>query len=311
MKRIVLCGWCLLLALTVQAAGRIDTLLSILKSNDPGYVFVVAHRGDWRHAPENSIGAIEKAAAMGVDMVEIDIQKTKDGNFILMHDGNIDRMTDGTGSVGDYTTNELKKFRLRCHDGSLSEERIPTLKEALLACKGKVLVNIDKGGDYLAEIAPIIKETGTEDHVVLKGRNSVEQVKKQLAEYSSIIYMPVADLDSEGAVSYIDSFLSDFRPLALEVIFRTDNFPQLSYVHHIAGSNCRVWINTLWESLCGGHEDEKAMNHPDENWGWVLEQCATIIQTDRPAELIAYLKRKGLRKTAMTSTGKHAPKGLL
>lgn len=248
---------------------------------------------------------------MGVDMVEIDIQKTKDGNFILMHDGNIDRMTDGTGSVGDYTTNELKKFRLRCHDGSLSEERIPTLKEALLACKGKVLVNIDKGGDYLAEIAPIIKETGTEDHVVLKGRNSVEQVKKQLAEYSSIIYMPVADLDSEGAVSYIDSFLSDFRPLALEVIFRTDNFPQLSYVHHIAGSNCRVWINTLWESLCGGHEDEKAMNHPDENWGWVLEQCATIIQTDRPAELIAYLKRKGLRKTAMTSTGKHAPKGLL
>ncbi len=309
MKRIVLCGWCLLLALTVRAAGRIDTLLSILKSNDPGYVFVVAHRGDWRHAPENSIGAIEKAAAMGVDMVEIDIQKTKDGNFILMHDGNIDRMTDGTGSVGDYTTNELKKFRLRCHDGSLSEERIPTLKEALLACKGKVLVNIDKGGDYLAEIAPIIKDTGTEDHVVLKGRNSVEQVKKQLVGYSSIIYMPVADLDSEGAVPYIDSFLSDFRPLALEVIFRTDNFPQLSYVHHIAGSNCRVWINTLWESLCGGHEDEKAMNHPDENWGWVLEQCATIIQTDRPAELIAYLKRKGLRKTAMTSTGKHAPKG--
>lgn len=300
-----------MLALTVRAAGRIDTLLSILKSNDPGYVFVVAHRGDWRHAPENSIGAIEKAAAMGVDMVEIDIQKTKDGNFILMHDGNIDRMTDGTGSVGDYTTNELKKFRLRCHDGSLSEERIPTLKEALLACKGKVLVNIDKGGDYLAEIAPIIKETGTEDHVVLKGRNSVEQVKKQLAGYSSIIYMPVADLDSEGAVPYIDSFLSDFRPLALEVIFRTDNFPQLSYVHHIAGSNCRVWINTLWESLCGGHEDEKAMNHPDENWGWVLEQCATIIQTDRPAELIAYLKRKGLRKTAMTSAGKHAPKGVL
>ena len=88
-----------MLALTVRAAGRIDTLLSILKSNDPGYVFVVAHRGDWRHAPENSIGAIEKAAAMGVDMVEIDIQKTKDGNFILMHDGNIDRMTDGTGSV--------------------------------------------------------------------------------------------------------------------------------------------------------------------------------------------------------------------
>lgn len=146
MKRTVLCGLCLFLTLSIQAVGRIDSLLAILKSNDSGYVFVVAHRGDWRHAPENSISAINNAAAMGVDMVEIDIQKTKDGDFVLMHDGNINRMTDGTGNISDYTVEELKKFRLRFNDGTLSDERVPTLKEALLACKGKLLVNIDKGG---------------------------------------------------------------------------------------------------------------------------------------------------------------------
>lgn len=296
MKRTVLCGLCLFLTLSIQAVGRIDSLLAILKSNDSGYVFVVAHRGDWRHAPENSISAINNAAAMGVDMVEIDIQKTKDGDFVLMHDGNINRMTDGTGNISDYTVEELKKFRLRFNDGTLSDERIPTLKEALLACKGKLLVNIDKGGDYLADITPIIQETETENHVILKGRNSVEQVKKQLVGYKDIIYMPIVDLDSDGAISYIDSFLSDFHPVAMEVSFKTDDFLQLSYVNNIADAGCRIWINTLWESLCGGHEDEKAITQPDANWGWVLKQRATIIQTDRPVELISYLKQKGLRE---------------
>lgn len=50
---------------------------------------------------------------MGVDMVEIDIQRTKDGGFVLMHDGSIDRTTEGKGNVADYTVEELKRFRLR------------------------------------------------------------------------------------------------------------------------------------------------------------------------------------------------------
>lgn len=295
MKKIFFSLMLLCCCLAVQAGGRIEKLRSVLKDSRSDYVFVVSHRGDWRHAPENSVPAIEGAAAMGVDMVEIDIQKTKDGNFVLMHDGNIDRMTDGKGNVSDYTVEELKKFRLRNPDGSLSDETIPTLKEALLACKGKLLVNIDKGGDYLSEIEPVIRETGTEDHVVLKGRNGVQDVERQLAGYKDIVYMPITDLDGDGAIPYIASFLSDFRPVAMEVIFKTDGFAKLDYLPVIQASGCRIWINSLWASLCGGHEDEKAMTAPDANWGWILEQGASIIQTDRPLELIRYLETKGRR----------------
>lgn len=49
----------------------------------------------------------------------------------------------------------------------------------------------------------------------------------------------------------------------------------------------------MWASLCGGHEDEKALSDPDAHWGWVLDRGATVIQTDRPEELIEYLKKKG------------------
>ena len=77
-----------------------------LQDSRSDYVFVVAHRGDWRHAPENSVAAIKGAADMGVDMVEIDIQRTKDGGFVLMHDESIDRTTEGKGNVADYTVEE-------------------------------------------------------------------------------------------------------------------------------------------------------------------------------------------------------------
>lgn len=131
--------------------------------------------------------------------------------------------------------------------------------------------------------------------MVLKGRGTVEEVERQLSGYKDILYMPVVDLDGEGAIPYVASFLSAFRPQAVEVIFKTDRFAKLSYLPVIAASDCRVWINTLWASLCGGHEDEKALSDPDAHWGWVLDRGATVIQTDRPEELIEYLEKKGRR----------------
>ena len=58
----------------------------------------------------------------------------------------------------------------------------------------------------------------------------------------------------------------------------------------------RIWINTLWDSLCAGHTDERGFKgDPDGSWGWALENGATMIQTDRPVELIKYLESKGRR----------------
>ena len=58
---------------------------------------VVSHRGDWRNAPENSIQAFRNCIDMGVDMVELDLKKTKDGVLVLMHDKKIDRTMNGKG----------------------------------------------------------------------------------------------------------------------------------------------------------------------------------------------------------------------
>ena len=286
----------LLTAFSISSQTRTDKLLKNLHDNESKYIFVIAHRGDWRNAPENSLQSIEKAIAMKVDMIELDIQPTKDGNFICMHDETLDRTSTGKGPIKDYTTEELKKFVLRSGNGIKTRQPIPTLKEALNVCKGRILVNIDKGGTYIKEIMPIIQECGMEKQVIIKGYYPVEKVKKEYGSNESMLYMPIVNLWDKEAVATIQTFIKNFTPIAYELCFKDDANPNLKIIDEIAKSGSRVWMNTLWDSLCGGHDDENALlESKDKHWGWMLKHKATMIQTDRPQELIHYLEEKGLR----------------
>jgi len=292
----------LLTAFSISAQTRTDKLLKNLHDNESKYIFVIAHRGDWRNAPENSLQSIEKAIAMKVDMIELDIQPTKDGNFICMHDETLDRTSTGKGPIKDYTTEELKKFVLRSGNGIKTRQPIPTLKEALNVCKGRILVNIDKGGTYIKEIMPIIQECGMEKQVIIKGYYPVEKVKKEYGSNESMLYMPIVNLWDKEAVATIQTFIKNFTPIAYELCFKDEANPNLKIIDEIAKSGSRIWMNTLWDSLCGGHDDENALlESKDKHWGWILEHKATMIQTDRSQELIHYLEEKGLRDLEQSS----------
>ena len=287
----------LLVSLSAEAESRIDKLLRNLHDKNSQYVFVIAHRGDWRNAPENSIQCIENAIAMGADMVELDIQQTKDNNFICMHDATLDRTSTGKGAIKNYTTTELKQFVLKSGNGIKTRRSIPTLEEALMTCKDRILVNIDKGGTYIKEILPIIRKCGMEKQVIIKGRYPVEKVQEEYGTNTSMLYMPIIHLWKEEDIKATESFIKDFTPIAYELCFKDEQTSNLKVIDKIVQSGSRVWMNTLWDSLCGGHDDENALlESNDKHWGWILEHKATMIQTDRPQELIKYLEDKGLRK---------------
>jgi hypothetical protein len=69
--------------------------------------------GDWRNDPENSLQSLKRAAVLGVDIVEMDLKRTKDGQLVLMHDKTLDRTTTGSGPVSDHTLGELQSLTLR------------------------------------------------------------------------------------------------------------------------------------------------------------------------------------------------------
>jgi glycerophosphoryl diester phosphodiesterase len=255
---------------------------------------VIAHRADWRNFPENSIEAIRSAIKLGVDMVEIDVRRTKDGALILMHDETIDRTTNGSGKVSELTYNEIEALLLMSGVGVPTEFKVPTLKEALLACKGQIMINLDKADDYFDEIYPLLKETNTIGQVVLKGHYTAEEFRAKFGEfYKEILYMPLITIKIENVKSYVDALESALNPTSYEVVFNKDYMDGFNYITELQNNGDNIWINTLWPSVANGKTDNKAYWHPEENWGWVINEGATMIQTDRPRELIEYLKSIG------------------
>lgn len=94
-------------------------------------VLRIGHRGAASHAPENTLAAIQKGIALGVDFVEVDLRCTADGALVILHDETVNRTTNGKGRVDRLSLQEVKKFD--AGDG----EYIPTLGEVLTAVKGK------------------------------------------------------------------------------------------------------------------------------------------------------------------------------
>ena len=86
MRRIVFILIAILATVQLSAQDRVSKIREKLLNRDQSTVIVASHRGDWRNFPENSLEAIDNAIKMGVDIVELDVQRTKDGELILMHD---------------------------------------------------------------------------------------------------------------------------------------------------------------------------------------------------------------------------------
>ncbi|HWO75955.1 MAG TPA: glycerophosphodiester phosphodiesterase family protein [Bacillus sp. (in: firmicutes)] len=126
----------------------------------------VAHRGASGHAPENTMAAFQKGFEMKADYIEIDVQMSKDGELVILHDTTLDRTTDGTGWVGNYTLEELKQLDAGSwFSEEFAGEPIPTFEEVIDEFRGKVGILIELKAP---ELYPGIEEKVAE---ALKERN--------------------------------------------------------------------------------------------------------------------------------------------
>lgn len=166
-----------------------------------------AHRGAHVVAPENSVEAIKWAGLLGYGFVEIDIQTTKDGHYVLMHDSTIDRTTTGSGKVKSLTLEEIKSYSMVDADGNKTSYKVPTLSEALEAAhKYNVGVNFDGSkGDwddkqFVDGIMDIAKEAGVLNHsfFVLSNKNIRDQFNDWYPEATvTFLGNALKDLDED------------------------------------------------------------------------------------------------------------------
>jgi glycerophosphoryl diester phosphodiesterase len=238
---------------------------------------------------------------MGVDMMELDLKKTKDGVLVLMHDGTLDRTTTGHGKVSDYTYEELMKFNLkRGHGIDIPGLKIPTLRQALEVCKDRITVNVDQGYDYYDAVLAITEKLGVTDQILIKGKKPIEVVAAHEAAYEhNMMYMPIVDIQREKGKALLDSYMEQgVVPLAYEVCWGNNNDNAFDEAcKRIIAQGSKVWVNTIWASLCGGdgNDDDAAFQakDPGEVYQQYLDKGVSMIQTDRPELLIGWLKSKG------------------
>jgi glycerophosphoryl diester phosphodiesterase len=133
------------LVVLVTAGVAIALAVSAVESlNVDRPILITAHRGSSRSAPENTLAAIRQAIDDGADFAEIDVQATRDGTIVLLHDGDFARLAGDPRKVWDLTLNEVRSLDVGSRfSASFAGERVPTLQEAIDLARGRIRLNIE------------------------------------------------------------------------------------------------------------------------------------------------------------------------
>ena len=162
-------------------------------ADSDGRMMSSIHRSDFKQYPENSVEGIISAIKMGADNIELDLRLSRDGVVVLMHDETLKRTTDWSSKAGknglptsdkvsDWSFDELRQLRLRMNDGKQTEYLVPTFEEALMICRGRTTIRLDKTDvwNWDRDIYPLVKKTEAWQTCILNYHFNLNQQRKIL-----------------------------------------------------------------------------------------------------------------------------------
>ncbi|BCH33669.1 glycerophosphoryl diester phosphodiesterase [Mesorhizobium sp. L-8-10] len=313
----------------VSAQTRVDAIKERLEHANQwrDHVMVVAHRGGGLQAgksrfPENSAAAVEDAIALGAEMIEIDVQKSKDGVYVVLHDSWLDRTTTCKGELVERSMTELASCRLVVEGtGVATAETVPTLADMFAVTKDRILVNIDNKLDpgELPGIVAVARGMGMADQLVIKqnlwNAEKVAEARRIVeAAGPGVTFMPIIADDAVRETAFLESATRAVSANAVELIhWREAGQPMTGDGGPLFGARARavaargdwhLWVNTYaivnrtGGMLSGGRGDELAVaaGFPEQSYGFWVDRGATMIQTDEPAAAIGWLTENGYRR---------------
>lgn len=148
--------------------------LNLAASSRAGRPLLCGHRGARAHAPENTMAGFALAAELGAELIELDVRLTRDGALAVIHDGTVDRTTDGTGNVADLSWDEIRALDAGAwFSEAFAGQRVPGLREVLDWARGRVYLAVEikvpapVGQDVLERIAAAIRDADMADQVTM------------------------------------------------------------------------------------------------------------------------------------------------
>ena len=266
---------------------------------DNSIFLVAAHRGARGVQPENTMTAFQWAMELNVDMIETDIRQTKDHCLVLMHDAKVDRTTDGSGNVRDFTYAEFRRLNAAAHDEGFAPECPPVLEELLemVASHPTMLLNLElkdyphiEGEAWAFETADktieLVEKYGLGKRVILNsfsGKLLKYICGKYAHRYPLHGFYPYYHMGAEAAEAegYLD----------VACLFHTQKNPD-GTVSSLPGQVCpREWFAYL-ESR-GIEPWVGAGVKTYEDLALAYERGARLVTADNPAQTLEYIRRMG------------------
>ncbi|MDZ7280467.1 glycerophosphodiester phosphodiesterase family protein [Sphingomonas sanguinis] len=284
-------------------ASPADTMRRI---RDPqGGLIVIAHRGCHEAAPlhrlgttpENSAAALAQCVAIGADVMETDVRRSRDGYLVIMHDDRVDRTTDGTGKVADLSLTQLKALHLRQDEGGpavpLTDQRVLTLDEMLALAKDRIILNLDVKDAIYGEVVNTVHRAGAQDRVIVKTFAGVaSQPLAAIAPYDRVPFAPIpitAEPNAADVPQIIEQQMrGGVKPLAVELpALPLATLP--SVMARAKAVGVPIWVNTLFKGFVTGMGgDPEARRDPAAVWGRLADMGVRLIQTDAVEALVRY-----------------------
>ena len=235
----------------------------------PDKIVVISHRGEHLHHPENTMPAFQAAIDAHADYFELDVRTTSDGKFVIMHDGTLDRTTNGTGEVYKHTFDEIRALDAGAKfSPAFAGTKVPTLDEALELAHGKINVYVDTKYADPQKLVDTIVSHNMQDHVVIYGNPFfLYEVRK---------IMPTLRVMPEAYSPDICKFLD--RAMQLQVIAFDANDFKAPVIDVAKEAHAQIFVDRLGDA------------DTPEAWQKAIDQGANGIQTNLPAELATYLR---------------------
>ncbi len=252
----------------------------LLEPGRPGGL-IAAHRGHHLRYPENSIAAIVDAARVGAHLVAIDVRKTADGVYVLMHDASIERTTTGSGRVADQPLKELKKVRLM-HGGRPTRQRVPTLFQAVQASRGRIVLEINLRAGDLFEVINLLRKIEGLGHCVLQAEWSQLRPEDRdwIRQQKELIFMPLVSSEAE-----LREAMDALGARLFEVNMNTGSWKPTDTrrVQALRAVGVRLWISSLDRGPGGsGLGDRQAIDDPSSVYCRLTRLGFDVIETDLP-----------------------------
>ena len=268
-----------------------------LRERSAARPLVCAHRGTTGgNIPCNTLAAFSAALLSGADMIELDVAKSRDGEFFVFHPGMEAAHLHSDRKISELTAAEVGRLRYRNPDGRETPYGVDRLDDVLAALKGRCLIYVDKFETDIAGIAAVIRRTGTQDAAVAQP-GPIGPVLAQIEAFApDIMVMPL--VIGEDTVSRF-LLTRKHRFIGTEVLFSEESAPAASpaYVEAMHRQGLWVTVNALSgcssSVLAAGHDDDRSvLGDPDGGWGWLLDRGFDMIQTDWCGLMSRYLSRR-------------------